>query len=361
MKIKHNLLTVAFLSAFSLQPSALHAQGSLTPPGAPGATMKSLAQIEPRTPISSAPFTITNSGSYYVTTNLTVSSGNAIVIATNGVTLDLNGFTLKSTEAANNGIAIYLNGGLRNLTILNGFIEGGVTNNGSGVYSGPGFGYGIYSLGVDPANTRVSGITVTGCKYDAIYVSYGSSTVVENCTVRTVGGVGIKGDVIKSCSATDCGANAIEGGQVSDSHGESTGSYTGIDGENTANCYGYSSSGDGLSTDTAQNCNGYSSSGDGLDTDTAQNCNGYSNTGTGLVASTAQNCYGYSGSGTGLDADGTAQNCFGYSGSGTGLSATVANNCTGYRYGGTAIHATVANGCYATSGTNFITYKYNMP
>ena len=30
-------------------------QGSLTPPGAPGETMKTLAQVEPRTPISSLP------------------------------------------------------------------------------------------------------------------------------------------------------------------------------------------------------------------------------------------------------------------------------------------------------------------
>ena len=45
-------------------------QGSLTPPGAPGETMKALAQVEPRTPISSLPYTISESGSYYVTGNL---------------------------------------------------------------------------------------------------------------------------------------------------------------------------------------------------------------------------------------------------------------------------------------------------
>jgi hypothetical protein len=41
------------------------AQGSLTPPpGAPAPTMKTLDQIEARTPISSAPFTISAPGSY---------------------------------------------------------------------------------------------------------------------------------------------------------------------------------------------------------------------------------------------------------------------------------------------------------
>ena len=326
MKTKQVLPTISLALVLSLilLPSAF-GQGSLTPPGAPAPTMKTLTQVEPRTPITAVPYTITNPGSYYLTTNFTVSSGHAITIATNGVTLDLNGFTLKSTDAANTGDAVFLYSGLRNLTILNGFIEGGVTNNGSGVYSGPGFAYGIYSPSIDPVNTRVSGVSVTGCKNSGIWVSYGISTVVENCTVRTVGGIGIYGDVIKGCSATDCGGFGIEGYQVSDSHGEST------------------TSGDGIYATTAQNCYGSSGSGPGL-----------------YATHTAQNCYGSSGSDTGLYAA-TAQNCYGFSSSGTGLNATVANNCIGYRPGGTAILATVANGCYATSGTNNITYKYNMP
>ena len=45
-------------------------QGSLTPPGAPGETMKSLEQVEPRTPISSLPYTISESGSYYVVSSI---------------------------------------------------------------------------------------------------------------------------------------------------------------------------------------------------------------------------------------------------------------------------------------------------
>ncbi len=45
-------------------------QGSLTPPGAPAPTMRSLDQIEPRTPISTLPFTITTGGHYYLTKSL---------------------------------------------------------------------------------------------------------------------------------------------------------------------------------------------------------------------------------------------------------------------------------------------------
>jgi hypothetical protein len=72
------------------------AQGPLTPPGTPAPTMKTLdqldAKLEKRTPISSAPSTISASGSYYLTANLTVASGTAIAISADNVTLDLNGF-----------------------------------------------------------------------------------------------------------------------------------------------------------------------------------------------------------------------------------------------------------------------------
>src|SRR3979411_1673607 len=92
-----------FLSTLNSQLSTCFAQGSLTPPGAPTPTMKSLDQIEARAPISSAPFTIGSSGSYYLTTNLSVASGNAITINANGITLDLNGFTISSTAGSATG------------------------------------------------------------------------------------------------------------------------------------------------------------------------------------------------------------------------------------------------------------------
>src|SRR5580698_1789256 len=75
MKKQLKLAALVLLATFNFQLATVFAQGSLTPPGAPAATMKSLDQIEPRTPISSAPFTITNPGSYYLAANLTVSSG----------------------------------------------------------------------------------------------------------------------------------------------------------------------------------------------------------------------------------------------------------------------------------------------
>jgi hypothetical protein len=336
MKTKFQLAALALLlSTLNSQLSTCLGQGALTPPGPPAPTMKSLAQIEARTPISTAPFTITQPGSYYLTTNVTVSGGNAITIATNGVTLDLNGFSISSTEASPTGTAILLNGSLRNITIANGLIQGGVTNNGSGVYSGPGFANGIYCSGSQPINARVSGISVSGCQYDGIDLGH-SGTVVEGCVVQTVGGYG------------------IVAGSVSDSTAENFGN-SGVYAYTANNCYGSSSAiGGGVIADTAINCRGSSSSGNGVYATTANNCYGSSSSGNGVYAFTANNCYGSSSSGTGVYAWYTATGCYGSSSSGTGLFAPAALNCNGSSSGsGSGVSASIANNCYGYSSSGY--------
>jgi hypothetical protein len=334
---------VVLLSTLNLQLSTAFAQGSLTPPGAPAPTMKTLAQIEPRTPISSGPYTISSPGSYYLTTNITVSGGNAITIATNGVTLDLGGFTISSTAVSANGYGILMtNSKARNLTILNGFIEGGVTNNGSGTYSGSGFLTGIYYSVNAPVNTRVSGVSVAGCLYDGIYLGNGDSTLVEACTVRTAGGYGIVASTIKSSLTKDCGITGIYGDQVSDSRGESTGSSPGISAATALNCYGVSVSGQGISAVNVSNCRGSSHSSQGIYAETASNCYGNSDLNRGLFANIATACSGSCGGGSyGVFATSIANTCYGSSASGTGLSAYIAIGCTGSSVG--------------------YTYHYNMP
>jgi hypothetical protein len=354
MKTQIKLAALALvLSAINSHLSTCFAQGDLTPPGTPAPTMKSLDQIEARTPISSAPFTISQPGSYYLTTNVSVSSGDAITIATNGVALDLNGFTLSSTEASPTGNGILLNSGLRNITIANGFIQGGVTNDGTGVYSGSGFGYGIYYSGNPPVNVRVSGVSVSGCLYHGIrvHLNAGDSTVVESCTVRTVGSYGIVASTIKTSSAIDCGITAIYGYQVSDCRGHSTGSGFGVSATTALNCHGQSGGGNGVDAFTALNCYGYCASvSDGVYAYTAQNCYGYSGVGYGVNAFIAQNCYGETISGYGVGA-GTAHNCFGIaSGSGYGVNANrVAIGCYGSSGSGTGLFAFIANVCSGSS------------
>lgn len=82
-------------------PVTVLAQGSLTPPGQPAPTMKTLDQIEPRTPISALPFSISSPGSYYLTGNLTATAdGASITVSADDVMIDLNGFTLAAGSTA---------------------------------------------------------------------------------------------------------------------------------------------------------------------------------------------------------------------------------------------------------------------
>jgi len=301
---------LALLSTLHPQLS-IFAQGSLTPPGTPAPTMKSLDQVEARTPISTVPILITNSGSYYLTANFTVGTGvNAIFIMTNGVTLDLNGFTLSSTGASANATGVLINDGLSDITILNGHIKSGIINIGS-TFGGTGFGFGIYAVGASPVNVLVSQVTVSGVLHDGInlgiFASGAKTTAVKSCTVNVAGEVGIAATTVADSTALNCGGTAISGWAVQNCHGSSVGS------------------GDGIDAYTAQNCSGDSSSSDGMKVfANANNCSGASSTGIGLVADTA-------------------------------------SFCTGSRLNGTAIKATVATGCHAINGTNNITFKYNMP
>lgn len=326
MKTKIILTTLAIgLATIDSHLSTVHAQGALTPPGAPAPTMKSLDQVEARTAITNrnSLVTISQPGSYYLTGNLTVTTGNGIDIITNGVTLDLNGFTIRSAAASATGYGILLNSsGPNDTTILNGHIRGSVTNNGAGVYGGNGFLYGINYIGALPKNVLVSRVSVSGCLTYGIYLDTGDSTVVEGCTVRTAGFQGIVASTVKGSSAVDCGSGGISGTAVSDSRGESVGT--------------------GIFAATAQNCYGEGGSGAGVNCTSGQNCYGNSNTSSGIFAN-------------------SAMNCFGQSNTGIGVNTKTANNCTGWRTGGTAIQSTIATGCYAAVGTNLITYKYNMP
>lgn len=342
------------LGALALHPLCMPAAGPLTPPGAPAPMWKSLQEIEPRTLIASVPYTITTPGSYYLSNNLTVGTGDAITIAASGVTLDLNGFTLSSAAPSATGYAITIYGGVRDVTILNGHIVSGVYDNGNGSFSGPGFGYGIF--GSSALNVRVRDVSVSGCLYNGIYLSpYGGA--VSDCAVSFAGNYGIYAGEVTRCIAYGCGTLGIGGAQVSDSWGSCPYAGNGISGQTVLNCYGYSKDSAGINASTAGNCYGESWNYIGLWANSASSCFGYSSTtnSSGVVGDDLRGCYGQGGY-AGINAYGTASGCYGYSYYGDGIFAYAADNCYGqslvnysnnYAYAG--IRATAAHNCYGYS------------
>lgn len=216
------------LSTLIPHPSTLFAQGNLTPPGAPAPTMKTLAQVEPRTPISSLPATINKPGSYYVTTNLTgVVFTDGITIATNNVVLDLSGFTLFGPAGGANENGIGTSGSVSNIVIRNGSIvrwsRSGIL--GTTLYYGwleeltvaenalNGIHLGDYA-GVQRCCARRNGIAASN--QTGIYV--GSGSLVADCVVSGQDGVGGSGirtggrSVIQRCAVTD--NNGVNGSGI---------------------------------------------------------------------------------------------------------------------------------------------------
>ena len=366
-------LLLLLISAFQLFSVSAFSQGSLTPPGGPMATMKSLDQIEARTPISSAPFTINSSGSYYLTNNVSVGGGDAIVINASGVNLDLNGFTISSTAASANGNAITIGSALRDVTVRNGAVVSGVTVTGS-TFSGSGFSEGVAASG-SSRSVHISSVAVSGCLTEGINISGSNSSLVESCTVNVVGDEGIVASVVRNSTARNCGNDAILADEVSDSDGAAIAG-KGIYGNHAAqNCSGVSDSNYGVVGDVVQNCYGQSNTGTGLSGFTVQSCHGASNAGTGLngvaitdsyasnnstanptiTGTTIHNCYGFnSAAGPAISATYTVADSVGYSSGGNGINVisakTVSNSyaTAATTAGATGIAADVVQNCSAT-------------
>lgn len=213
MKIKFQLGVLVLLAALNAHRSTCFAQGSLTPPGAPAATMKTLAQVEPRYPISTAPFSITAPGSYYLTTNLSAGAGlTAITISVNNVVLDLAGFTLVGPATSSTGILI--SGAVTNVSVSNGNLTGW----GTGVIVPSSLARNLVldrlniasstGNGINAQNAIVSGCTVSG---SGIYGLLVGSSEVRGCVISGSVNFGIFANysTVTDCLVEDGNNNGI--------------------------------------------------------------------------------------------------------------------------------------------------------
>lgn len=255
----------------------LFGQGPLAPLAAPGPLMKSLDQIEPRTPISSLPFVISSSGSYYFTKNLqfTAASGSAITINASDVTLDLGGFTLSSIAAvAGRGIDI---GSNANITVKNGAVAGNttVTISGTGhsrvwAITPAGFDIGIVDFSIA---CHYQNLVIRGCRTFGLLATGGGNTVIDKVSVSTNGSYGISSEFssISNCVATTNGTLGIyaTSGTINSSTATSNGN---------AGIYAIS----GCITNTTASLNG--SYGILANSGSVSNSSAKSNIGTGIYA-----------------------------------------------------------------------------
>jgi hypothetical protein len=189
--------------------STAFAQGSLTPPGAPAPTMRTLLQIEPRTPISVLPYNITIAGSYFLTTNLTGISGtNGITIGCSNVTIDLRGFTLSGVPGSLDGINV--SAPFNNITVENGTLSNW-GNNGVNADNVSGGRFSQLILadndedGLNPGRvSQVLHCLATGNTWNG-YGGFCSNTRFEGCVGSDNAADGF--DTFEGCSLLGCSAN----------------------------------------------------------------------------------------------------------------------------------------------------------
>ncbi len=176
--------------------------GPLVPPAGPVAPTPG---PEPRIAINAtntpgdadSVFKITQSGSYYLTGNITgVAAKHGIEIAASGVTVDLMGFALQGVPGSLHGVGVGA-GTYDNLTVRNGVLS---QFDGYGVQIGP---VGL-ERGALVEHLQVSGNGAGG-------IMSGASSIIRLCNVINNGGSGIaaaNNSTIESCSAYQ---NAIDG------------------------------------------------------------------------------------------------------------------------------------------------------
>lgn len=172
--------------------------------------MKTLMQLAPRTPLSSTPYIITESGSYYLTTNL-VSTGHGIIVQADHVSIDLMGFTV-SGDDSNGDYGLYLDGDsdrpVRDVTVCNGTFE-----------------HFYYGVRMEHARqNRLENLQIVRCASSGIiFIGANGSLCTGNrvaaCTITDNVGYGIflsgngghvDGNIVEDCTICDNHSNGIQ-------------------------------------------------------------------------------------------------------------------------------------------------------
>lgn len=224
----------AFLALGVALVCGVAAAGQLDPPGPPAPTMKTLDEVGPCYPVEWLPTSpsgvhvINAPGSYCLTGELAgVPGKNGIEINTDGVVLDLGGFTLRGVPGSWNGVAAM--GAVRNIVVRNGVVrdwdQGGVVVDSESALLSE-----LVALGNEEAGLRIWGGTIVNCSAHAnsigIWIEDG---VVANSTVRDCWHAGIRVSargLVEGCAARNCAIGIdVEAGdtQVVDSHIDSCG------------------------------------------------------------------------------------------------------------------------------------------
>jgi len=284
--------------------------GPLDPPSGPvQGTMKTLEQIEARTPINAqtcpgdddatpSTFKITQPGSYYLTGNVTGETGRiGIEIVSNDVSIDLAGFALVGTFTAQQGVRTTTN--VTGVTVRNGVVRGwgqsgvdlyfgagsrveGVSafyNMSVGISAGPGS---AISQCVSRDNAFLgmyagSGSSLTGCaagRNGASGFSVGPGSMISACSAHDNGGAGFEcsGTItLTSCTATENNAGGFTSGYGSIYNACSAGNNTGDGflvnaGATATACTAFQNSRDGffVSAGSVENCQATLNGRDGI-------------------------------------------------------------------------------------------------
>ena len=222
---RHTLHLTTRLAAPLLAASlaAAATAGPLNPPPGPVApTMKTLAEVEARTPVvpgrqmgqDNGLYTFDQPGSYYLTGDIVVTNLNpehaVFNITASDVTIDFNGFSVRDLRTNAEAVTIRMFGSSRRVTIANGSVLGGPM--GAIQISGGSI---VRNMRIAPAIPMPSGSTARGVEVEnasliedstvtgyAYGINIDTGSIASGCVVRGTTSAGIEAyndSLIRGC------------------------------------------------------------------------------------------------------------------------------------------------------------------